>query len=383
MDNQLSPGSDPPQQPQRSQYPEVLSSIDISNDSLPASSDLMGKKSKGRKITLVILSVLLAILAVAGLVVGWYYFSLSPVSSNSKSTVSLEIKSGQSPAQIAEKLEEKQIIRSALAFRVYTKLSGKENSLQAGSYSLSSASTTQEIVSQLSTGSADDLVVTFLPGATLRENRDSLIKLGYTASEVDKALSADDSHPLLRDKPKGASLEGYIYGETYHFSRGVSVSEILKASFDLYQSTLDKNNIEAGFKIQNLSLHQGIIMASIVQREVPGATDQRQVAQVFLSRYRLGMQLGSDITAYYGSDLMGKKRAVSTDTPYNTRIHTGLPPGPIASPGASALKAVANPAPGDYLYFLSGDDEVTYFARTGAEHDANISKHCRIKCDME
>lgn len=380
MDNQSSPGSDLPQRPR---HPEVLSSIDISNDSLPASSDLMGKKSKSRKAALVILSVLLAILAVAGLVVGWYYFSLSPVSSNSKSTVSLEIKSGQSPAQIAEKLEEKQIIRSALAFRVYTKLSGKENSLQAGSYSLSSASTTQEIVSQLSTGSADDLVVTFLPGATLRENRDSLIKLGYTASEVDKALSADDSHPLLRDKPKGASLEGYIYGETYHFSRGVSVSEILKASFDLYQSTLDKNNIEAGFKIQNLSLHQGIIIASIVQREVPGATDQRQVAQVFLSRYRLGMQLGSDITAYYGSDLMGKKRAVSTDTPYNTRIHTGLPPGPIASPGASALKAVANPAPGDYLYFLSGDDEVTYFARTGAEHDANISKHCRIKCDME
>ncbi len=380
MDNQSSPGSDLPQRPR---HPEVLSSIDISNDSLPASSDLMGKKSKSRKAALVILSVLLAILAVAGLVVGWYYFSLSPVSSDSKSTVNLEIKSGQSPAQIAEKLEEKQVIRSALAFRVYTKLSGKENSLQAGSYSLSSASTTQEIVSQLSTGSTDDLVVTFLPGATLRENRDSLIKLGYTASEVDKALSADDSHPLLRDKPKGASLEGYIYGETYHFSRGVSVSEILKASFDLYQSTLDKNNIEAGFKIQNLSLHQGIIIASIVQREVPGATDQRQVAQVFLSRYRLGMQLGSDITAYYGSDLMGKKRAVSTDTPYNTRIHTGLPPGPIASPGASALKAVANPAPGDYLYFLSGDDEVTYFARTGAEHDANISKHCRIKCDME
>lgn len=380
MDSQPSPGSNLPQQPQ---HPEVLSSIDISNDSLPVSSDLTGKKSKGRKITLVILSVLLVILAVAGLVVGWYYFSLSPVSSDDKSTVSLEIKTGQSPAQIAEKLEEKQIIRSALAFRVYTKLSGKENSLQAGSYSLSSASTTQEIVSQLSTGSADDLVVTFLPGATLRENRDSLIKLGYTASEVDKALSADYNHPLLRDKPKGASLEGYIYGETYHFSRGVSVSEILKASFDLYQSTLDKNNIEAGFEVQNLSLHQGIIMASIVQREVPGATDQRQVAQVFLSRYRLGMQLGSDITAYYGADLMGKKRAVSTDTPYNTRIHTGLPPGPIASPGTSALKAVANPAPGDYLYFLSGDDEVTYFARTGAEHDANISRHCRIKCDME
>ena len=377
MDNQSSPGSDLPQQP------EVFRSIDISSDSLPASSDLMGKKSKGRKITLVILSVLLAMLAVAGLVVGWYYFSLSPVSSDSKSTVNLEIKSGQSPTQIAEKLEEKQIIRSALAFRVYTKLSGKENSLQAGIYSLSSASTTQEIVSQLSTGSTDDLVVTFLPGATLRENRDSLIKLGYTASEVDAALSADYDHPLLRDKPKGASLEGYIYGETYHFSRGVSVSEILKASFDLYQSTLDKDDIEAGFRAQNLSLHQGIIMASIVQREVPGAADQRQVAQVFLSRYRLGMQLGSDITAYYGADLMGKKRAVSTDTPYNTRIHTGLPPGPIASPGTSALKAVANPAPGDYLYFLSGDDEVTYFARTGAEHDANISRHCRIKCDME
>ncbi len=380
MDNQSSPGSDLPQRPR---HPEVLSSIDISSDSLPVSSDLTGKKPKGRKIALATLSVVLVIIMAVGAAIGWYYFSLSPVSSDQKSTVNVEIDSGQTPTQIAKKLEEKQVIRSALAFRVYAKLSDKENSLQAGSYKLSPASTTQEIVSQLNTGSTDDLVVTFLPGATLRENRDSLIKLGYAATEVDAALSADYDHPLLRDKPAGANLEGYIYGETYHFSKGVGVVEILKTSFDLYQSTLEKNNIEAGFRAQNLSIHQGIIMASIVQREVPGASDQRQVAQVFLSRHKIGMQLGSDITAYYGADLAGKKRAVSTDTPYNTRKHVGLPPGPIASPGTSALKAVANPAPGDYLYFLSGDDEITYFARSGAEHDANILKHCRVKCDME
>jgi UPF0755 protein len=74
------------------------------------------------------------------------------------------------------------------------------------------------------------------------------------------------------------------------------------------------------------------------------------------------------------------ERSVATDTPYNTRIHKGLPPGPVATPGLTALQAVAHPAAGDYLYFLSGDDDKTYFAKTDEEHQANITNHCQVKC---
>lgn len=107
-----------------------------------------------------------------------------------------------------------------------------------------------------------------------------------------------------------------------------------------------------------------------------------QVAQVFLKRLRSGMPLGSDVTAYYGADKIGAKRAVTVDTPYNTRIHAGLPPGPVGAPGLAALKAVAYPATGEYLYFLSGDDGTTHFALDDAGHEAN-KVHCKKLCAMQ
>lgn len=314
----------------------------------------------------------------------WYQQQLTAVSSDKDApAVRFVIEPGQTPSEIADLLADKRLIRSSLAFRVHAKLSGSENVLQAASYSISPSETTPAIVAHLASGKTDEFNVTFLPGATLAENRRVLIESGYTEQEVDAALGKQYSRPLFAGKPASANLEGYIYGETYRFSTSASVEDILNRTFDEYEKALASSNIAAGFTQQGLTLYQGIIMASIVQREVPGAADQRQVAQVFLTRYKQGMQLGSDITAYYGADLTGQKRAVTVDTPYNTRIHTGLPPGPIATPGLSALKAVADPAPGDYLYFLSGDDDVTYFARTGAEHDQNIALHCKVKCAME
>ena len=235
----------------------------------------------------------------------------------------------------------------------------------------------------LISGKVDNFNITFLPGATLAENRAALIKAGYSQTEVDAALKKTYNGPLFASKPATASLEGYIYGETYNIDSSATVEQVLEKTFDEYYAAITKNNLVEGFKKQGLTLYQGIIMASIIQREVPTPADQRQVAQIFLKRYREGMKLGSDITAYYGADKIGTERSVAVDTPYNTRIHAGLPPGPIATPGLTALQAVANPAPGDYLFFLSGDDDVTYYARTDAEHEANIRDHCQIKCAMK
>ena len=123
-------------------------------------------------------------------------------------------------------------------------------------------------------------------------------------------------------------------------------------------------------------------MASIIQREVITAADAAQVAQVFKKRYDMGMQLGSDVTYQYIADKTGQARNVNLDSPYNTRRYAGLPPGPISTPGLAALKAVAQPAKGDYLYFLSGDDDKTYFARTNEEHEKNIRNHCQEKCQI-
>lgn len=108
--------------------------------------------------------------------------------------------------------------------------------------------------------------------------------------------------------------------------------------------------------------------------------DDTQAAQVFLKRLKIGMVLGSDVTAFYGAIKDGVPPSVTYDSPYNTRIHKGLPPGPISNVTDSSLYAVAHPANTDWLYFVAGDDGKTYFAKTEAEHEANVSKYCHKLC---
>jgi UPF0755 protein len=155
---------------------------------------------------------------------------------------------------------------------------------------------------------------------------------------------------------------------------------------------VQRNNLVAGYKSQQLNLYQGITLASVVQSELdcedkktPERKErcyqyQRTIAQIFLKRLREGTSLGSDVTFIYAANKQHIAPTVTIDSPYNTRLHPGLPPGPISSPGELALKAVANPTDTDYLFFIAGDDGLIYFAKTDAEHQKNIKNHCQIGC---
>lgn len=351
------------------------------------------KPSSRRKWILIVLGVILS-LSLIGALAGylWYQQALSPVSSDPNATKQrVTIESGSTPSQIGDLLVDKQLIRSKQAFDIHTRLTNTLNNLQAGSYRLSPGESTPEIVKHLVSGNVDEFDITFFPGATLTDTTTKteakkvdvttvLKRAGFEEAEITAALNKSYDHPVFATKPAGTDLEGYVYGETYSFATSASVEDVLMRTFDELYTQITENNLEAGFKAQGLTLYEGITMASIIQREVPLPDDQKQVAQVFLKRYREDMVLGSDITAYYGADKIGVDRTVAVDTPYNTRIHSGLPPTPIAAPGLSALLATAAPADGDYVYFLSGDDDVTYFARTNEEHEANIKNHCAVKC---
>ncbi len=287
-------------------------------------------------------------------------------------------------------LSEKNFIRSQLAFDIYTRLKGVRSRLQAGTYSLSRSESTRDIVGHLMAGQRDQITITFYPGATLRdlsgpdENKEDaksvLLKAGYKEEEIEAAFAKQYSHPLFADKPEGTDLEGYVYGETYKFDSGSTAEQVLTGTFDHFYKDITDNNLLEGFKRQNLNLYQAVTLASIIQREVSGANDQRQVSQIFLLRLKRGMMLGADATYKYAAKKLGVPPALDLNSPYNTRKFAGLPPGPIAVPGLSALQAVANPAPGEYVYFVSGDDDVNYFAKTFEEHEANIRKHCHKKC---
>jgi UPF0755 protein len=340
------------------------------------------KKSRRTPITRIAAIVIGALIVIATVLTVFYNINLQAKGGSLQQLVKISIKTGTTPSQIGQLLQDKGVIKSSLAFDTYTRLSGTHNKLQAGTYRLSPAETVPQIVDHLVKGRVDQFSITFLPGATLKQDRQVLLDAGFSASDVDTGLSATYDTPLFATKPAGTDPEGYIYGETYNFNSGVTVQDILQRSFDQFESVVTDNNLVDGFTKQGLSLYQGITLASIIQREVHSPNDQKQVAQIFYKRLSTGMPLGSDVTYIYAADKLGVTATPTLDSPYNTRIHTGLPPGPIASPGLTALQAVASPANGDYLFFLSGDDGITYYATTDAEHQANIAAHCQIKCSQ-
>lgn len=359
------------------------------------------KKKIGKKRLIIgIISGLIALIVVA-ITLGylWYQHALSPVSSDPNSArVAFTIESGTSPSDVGAALVEAEVIRDELAFAIYTRLSGTQDQLKAGSYRLSPAESTPEIIKHLVSGKVEAFTVMFYPGATLTDTTDTpenrktdvttvLKDAGYTDTEIKTALAKTYDHPVFAGKPATADLEGYVYGETYMFSDGATVEDILTRTFDELYKAIEQNDLVNKYKQHGLSLYEGITLASIIQREVPDASeqdrqDQKQVAQVFYKRLGIKMPLGSDVTYHYAADKMGVPRDHTLNSPYNTRKVVGLPPGPISAPGVSALIAAGNPASGDYLYFLSGDDDKTYFGKTDADHEQNISKHCHQKCQL-
>ena len=359
--------------------PDLSQPIDLPTAETPAHITVPGTGRRWVKWALIILAFLVVAAAVA-LFAGysWYQDALKPRSDSSE-TIKVTVESGETPDMVATKLEQKGVIKSALATQLYIKLNAKGN-IKAGSYLLSPNQSPSEILQWLNDGRVDTFKVTIIPGETLAEIKQQLQKYEYSTAEIDVAFSRQYSHPLLADKPAGASLEGYIYPETYFVTSDTTVEQLLGAAFDEFEEQITSNNLRAALAQHNFTLFQGITLASIVEKEVTNESDQRQVAQVFETRLKQGMALGSDVTYHYAASLLGVAPNPDLDSPYNTRKVGGLPPGPIANFHIGALKAVASPAAGDYLFFVAGDDGVTHFAHTNQEHEANVQKYCKKLC---
>ena len=211
----------------------------------------------------------------------------------------------------------------------------------------------------------------------------------YTEAEVEAAFKAHYDFDFLAGRPEGASLEGFLYPETHNFYSDSTVEEVLTGFLKMMNEVIQENDLASKYQERGLSLFDGITLASVVQKEA-SSPEQPKVAQVFLTRLDYGMTLGSDVTVSYALDVIDPKRevykdnaaALAVDSCYNTRLHGGLPCGPISNPGLSALLAVANPSDTSYLYFLTGDDGVMYYSSTEYEHNQNIYHHCKELCNV-
>lgn len=382
--------------------------ISLNSDHDAASQKVSKKKRCLRRWMIILIAVMVFLTAVFAVLFKWYEMQLRPVSSDSNK-VSVTVEDGSSVSVVANTLASKNLIRNRLAFEVYVRLNNK-NSIKAGTCMIAPSESVADIVNRMNNGCHDFKTITFYPGGTLESSkykasqssdgvdktsvRYILRQAGYSDDEISNAFKAKYDSPLFADRPSGSSLEGYVFGETYQFTGDATAKDVLQTVFDHMYKVVQKNDLVNKFKAQGLTLYQGLTMASIVEREL-GCEDkptverknrcyqyQRGIAQVFIARYKKNMQLGSDVTFIYAADKAGVKPKVDIDSPYNTRKHTGLPPTPIATPGELSLKAVADPAPGDNLFFIAGDDGLIYFAKTDEEHKNNIDKYCQKLCSI-
>jgi len=322
---------------------------------------------------------LVLVIFLIGLAVSWYL--IVPVSSNSK-LVKVNIVAGQGVKQISSSLKKAELIRSSNWFEFWVWLTGKEKSLVAGEYYLPQNINLINLVNMIAGGvtPSSEVTIRFPEGWTLVQMGEYLEKNGIVSSK-DFTRSATSPNIFSKFLPEAlkkdlfngsipASLEGYLFPDTYRVYRDVT-------SFDLIRKLL--SNFDKKFKPdwltelnqRSISLKQAVILASIVEREVTGSTDRKIVADIFWRRLQAGRGLEADSTINY---ITGKNtpavsgKDLSVDSPYNTYRYRGLPPGPISNPGESALEAVVYPQPNAYWYFLTTPEGKVIYSKTFDEH---------------
>ena len=417
--------------------PEVQSIINepTKSESESSESPRPAKSSEKpmKKVKRILLSFFI-LLFLAGLFGGGYYwYSLQPVSSancrfdsakaaaesNEKESNSvceyqtIEISAGESVKQIANNLKQADLIRNPLAFELYARINNLHAKLKTGKYSFRKTMSARAIAKQLVNGvvSSDVFNLTILPGTNLLgdkgKSQTGIIHqfrtLGYSEEEINQALTKHYDNPVLKglyadetklsnpEIPVKLALEGYLYGETYQFYNHEKLENVITTILNQFNDVVVSNQLEEKFKARGLSLREGIILASIIQKEAR-TEDMPGVSMVFQNRLKQGIALGSDVTATYAADITGIDRTNATNADilavnslYNTRKFPGLPPGPIAVPSKAALLAVAEPdnSKASMLYFLTGDDGLMYYSSTDAEHNQKIRDHCQKLCKVQ
>jgi UPF0755 protein len=317
---------------------------------------------------------LVTLLGVATSAVGWLV--LTPAPAVQAGPLVVDIPPHEGLRAIADRLDEAGVVRSRAAFVGLAVARGSLRKLKAGEYEVPRDATTLDVLELLENGRVRQHVVLFPEGATVSELARAL-EAERLASAEDVIRAAGDARLRRALGVDAPTLEGYLFPDTYQFVRGMSPEEMLTRMVQRLHAKLTPELLTRA-QARGLSLHQLLTLASIVEREAVEPDERRTIAAVFENRLRLDMPLQADPTVQYA---VGKERRTLTradlasDSPYNTYVHHGLPPGPIASPGLPSIEATLDPAPVKYLYFVKRDDTRHQFSTTMAEHNAAVARY--------
>ncbi|MCM3619229.1 endolytic transglycosylase MltG [Sutcliffiella horikoshii] len=336
-------------------------------------------------------------LALTGVIGGGYFYiknALKPVSEDSTETTMVDIPIGSSPTAIGNILEENGIIHNGKAFRYYVKFKN-ESGFQAGEYELSPSMNLDEIIGFLKEGKVEQDVlftITIPEGrqleqiAIILENRIGLKEEDFLKTVNDKAFieSMIKKYPNVvteevLDEDVKYALEGYLFPATYPFYvENPTAEDVIDVMLQKTSEVLADDEVRIGMANRDLTPHQLLTLASLIEAEATVQTDRESIASVFYNRMDVGMPLQTDPTVLYA---LGEHKErtlyehLEVDSPYNTYKHQGLPPGPIANAGVSSLQAAMHPAETEYYYFLATPDGEVLFNETLEQHNNDKNQH--------
>ncbi|PMS32269.1 UPF0755 protein [Trinickia symbiotica] len=321
-----------------------------------------------------------AVVALAALVGGGYYWAMKPVALSAP-VVDVTIKPHSSVRSVA-----KQLIRGGVPFApepfiLMTRALGLQSRLKSGNYEFKSGVTPYEVLQKLALGDTNEDVVTIIEGWTFKRMRaeldaDPSLKhdtAGMSDAQLLAAIGASETAVT--------NAEGLFFPDTYLFDKGASDLDVYRRAYRLMQQQLLRAWAEREPGLPYQSPYEALTMASLVEKETGKSSDRPLVAAVFANRLRLGMPLQTDPAVIYGlgDEYAGhlRKHDLQSDTPYNTYTRRGLPPTPIALPGAAALEAAMRPAQTSALYFVSRGDGSSVFSDTLGDHNKAVDKYIR------
>jgi len=324
----------------------------------------------------IILSCLLVLLAIAASYGGMFLAFMNQSVTPGK-PIALVVKPGASFHAVSEQLHRDGVVADLLLFRLLGRLRGDTVNIKAGEYDFRQATTPGGVIDRLVDGDVRRYKLTIPEGFNLREIG-ARIEAARIAPAAKLMELANDPVFLTSLNLKAGSLEGYLFPETYTYVSGTNLQTLLKSMVEQFRDRLSPEII-AGAAAHGLDEHQTVTLASIVQKEAGNNDEMPLIAAVFLNRLKRRIPLQADPTVIYGlgEDFDGNitRAHLRMPTPYNTYTMTGLPPGPIANPGVTALKAVASPADVKYLYFVAKGDGTHTFSHTLKEHNKAVRKY--------
>ncbi len=324
------------------------------------------------------LTVILAV-AAAGLGVWARQRLNTPYRAFAGEEVIVEIPAGSSVAAIANRLVAAGVLPDALTFRLAARLTGADRKLQAGEYRFAGPSTPLAVMQKLAAGDVYSLNVTFPEGLAIVEMADIFARSGL-GSARDFVSAAADAASSVSFGTDLRSLEGYLFPDTYPLTRSSTADDVVREMLARFDQVLTPERRAAATE-RGMTVHELLTLASLVEKETSKPEERPVVAAVYLNRLKIRMPLQCDPTVIYAMMLARRwngnirKTDLQINSPYNTYRVTGLPPGPIASPGLASIEAVLKPADVPYLYFVSRNDGTHVFAKTLAEHNRNVQAY--------